>query len=327
MQDLTIAGIDISAASLDICLSTPEGGNRSLVIANEAKAIRKFFTSFTGSLLIGMENTGRYNWPLYEVLKDLPQHQVFVIPPLHLKRSLGLARGKNDKIDALRIAGFVRKNHDELPVWKPVPLTIQKLKVLLTERNDRIKERSRLLKQQTDYAKMKFIGLDKELTAYNKQRQKVIREQIALIEKSIESLIKQDEQVNERAKLIRSVPGAGKVLCWMMIAKTENFQLITQPRKMACYSGVVPFEHQSGTSIRGKSRVSALADKAIKTVLHLAAMSAIRLKNDLRAYYLRKVADGKNKMSVLNAIRNKIIHRIFAVVKNNSAYQNHLLLS
>lgn len=96
---------------------------------------------------------------------------------------------------------------------------------------------------------------------------------------------------------------------------------------MACYCGVVPFEHQSGTSIRYKPRVSVFADKGLKTLLHLAAMSAIRLNNELRVYYRRKVEDGKNKMSVLNAVRNKIIHRIFAVIKNQTMYKNDLLLS
>ncbi|SDQ00674.1 hypothetical protein SAMN05428975_5435, partial [Mucilaginibacter sp. OK268] len=74
-------------------------------------------------------------------------------------------------------------------------------------------------------------------------------------------------------------------------------------------------------------KVSVYADKAIKSVLHLAAMSAIRLKNDLGEYFLRKVAQGKNKMSVLNAVRNKIIHRIFAVIKNERPYQNYLTSS
>jgi transposase len=113
----------------------------------------------------------------------------------------------------------------------------------------------------------------------------------------------------------------------MMLAKTEGFQTITEPRKMACYSGVVPFANQSGTSLKGRHRVSSYADKAIKAVLHLAAMSAIRLKNDLQHYYLRKVAEGKNKMSALNAVRNKIIHRIFAVIKKQQPYENLLLLS
>ena len=113
----------------------------------------------------------------------------------------------------------------------------------------------------------------------------------------------------------------------MMIAKTEGFTAINDPRKMACYCGVVPFDHQSGTSIRHRPRVSVFADKTMKSLLHLAAMSAIRLNNDLGKYYKRKVEQGKNKMSVINAVRNKIIHRIFAVIKNQTMYKNDLVLS
>jgi transposase len=174
---------------------------------------------------------------------------------------------------------------------------------------------------------MKHLKLDKYLNELNEQQLLLINKQITRIEKDIEILIRADEHMRHQAALIRLVPGAGKVLCWMMLAKTEGFTAITEPRKMACYSGVVPFDNQSGTSLKGKNRVSSYADKTIKTVLHLAAMSAIRLKNDLSDYYHRKVAQGKNKMSVLNAVRNKIVHRIFAVIKNQQPYQNQLLLS
>ena len=325
MQNQTIIGIDVSSATLDICVSAQ--GQKSVVIKNETAAIRKFFNTYKSEcLLIGMENTGRYNWALYEVLKDL-HHQVYVVSPLHLKKSMGLVRGKNDKIDAIRIAAFISKNYKETPQWKPSSPAIQKLKILLTERNARVKSKSQLLKQQYDYAKMKHLGLDKYMRKLNEQQLVLINKQIAILEQELELVIKGDEKMNIQAQLIRSVPGAGKVLCWMILAKTESFTTITEPRKMACYSGVVPFANQSGTSIRGKERVSSYADKAIKAVLHLAAMSAIRLKNDLREYYLRKVAEGKNKMSALNAVRNKIVHRIFAVVKSQIPYQSNLLLS
>jgi len=324
MQNQTIIGIDVSSATLDIYVSSKE--QRSIVIKNDPAAIGKFFSTYKNEyLLIGMENTGRYNWALYEVLKDL-HHQVYVVSPLHLKKSMGLVRGKTDKIDAIRIASFIRKNVADLPQWKPSSPAIQKLKILLTERNSRIKSRRQLLKQQYDYAKMKHLGLDKPLQKLNVQQLTLIDAQITYVEQEIELLIKADEQMSQQAKLIRSVPGAGKVLCWMMLAKTENFTTITEPRKMACYSGVVPFANQSGTSVRGKQRISSYADKAIKAILHLAAMSAVRQKNELREYYLRKIAEGKNKMSALNAVRNKIIHRIFAVVKNQIPYQSNLLL-
>jgi transposase len=325
MQNQIIIGIDISAATLDICISAKD--QKSVVIKNEVADIRKFFNAYPfENLIVGMENTGRYNWALYEVLKDL-HHRVYIISPLHLKKSLGLVRGKSDKIDAVRIAAFTAKNHTELSQWKPSSPAIQKLKILLTERNARVKSKRQLLKQQYDYTKMKHLGLDKALRELNQQQLMLIDRQILLIEHEIEQLIKVDEQMNKHAKLMRSVPGVGKVLCWMMLAKTENFTTLMEPRKMACYSGVVPFANQSGTSIRGKQRVSSYADKTIKTVLHLAAMSAIRLKNDLKEYYLRKIAEGKNKMSVLNAVRNKIVHRIFAVIKNQLPYQTHLVIS
>jgi len=326
MQNQTIVGIDVSSATLDICVSNTSD-QRSFIIKNDVKAINKFFRTYEQeSLLIGMENTGRYNWALYEALRDL-HHRVFVVSPLHLKKSLGLVRGKNDKIDAVRIAAFILKNHTDLPQWKPSSTAVQKLKILLTERNSRIKAKRKILNQQKDHMKMKHLGLGKYLQGLDKQQLAVLNRQIQQIEGEIEILVKADESMQKQAKLIRSIPGVGKILCWTMLAKTENFTLITEPRKMACYSGVVPFSNRSGTSIKGKDRVSTYADKAIKTILHMAAMRAVRLKNDLQIFYLRKVAQGKNKMSVLNAVRNKIIHRIFAVIKNQKAYENHLLLS
>jgi transposase len=325
MQNQLIAGIDVSSTTLDICVSNDQR-QQSFVISNDVKSIVKFFSTYKEQLIIGMENTGRYNWALYEALKQTT-HRVFVVSPLHLKKSMGLVRGKDDKTDAVRIAAFIRKNHTELPEWRPSSQAVQKLKVLLTERNARIKTKKQLLKQQYDYAKMKHLGLDKSLMKLNKQHLVLIGKQIEHIEQQIEAVIRADEQLYPQVQLIRTIPGVGKVLSWMMLAKTEGFQTITEPRKMACYSGVVPFANQSGTSLKGRHRVSSYADKAIKAVLHLAAMSAIRLKNDLQHYYLRKVAEGKNKMSALNAVRNKIIHRIFAVIKKQQPYENLLLLS
>ncbi|WP_139361756.1 transposase, partial [Spirosoma sp. 209] len=91
-------------------------------------------------------------------------------------------------------------------------------------------------------------------------------------------------------------------------------------KQFACYAGVAPFPYQSGSSIRGKTRVSPMADKHMKTLLHLSAMTAIRAKGELRDYYQRKVGEGKNKMAVLNAVRNKLIGRAYAVVSKNQEY-------
>lgn len=321
-----IIGIDISSKTLDICLQNGDS-TEHLSIANQVKAIHVFLKKFVNQqVIVAMENTGRYNWQLYEALHKY-DFQVYVISALHLKKSMGLIRGKNDKVDAERICKFIQKNQDECTIWKPTTVNIQKMKVLLAERNARIKMKRQLTGQKSDYKLMKTIGLEKQLTNLNQGLISSLEKQIEKLEAEIEKIIQSDESIKQQAKQIRSIPGVGPVTCWMMIAKTEGFSLITEPRKMACYCGVVPFEHQSGTSINRRPRVSSYADKDMKSVLHLAAMSAIRLDNKLRDYYRRKVAEGKNKMSVLNAVRNKIIHIIFALIKNQATYQDHLVLS
>lgn len=326
MEKNIIIGVDVSSATLDICIKG-NGELKSLVIKNKVAEIVRFLKPFASKkVIIAMENTGRYNWPLYEALSKF-SYTVYVIPPLHLKKSLGLSRGKNDKIDAQRILQFITRHYDTLEPWVCPSATIQKLKILLTERNYRVKTKRQLAGMRIDYKKMKSIGLSKPLDSMNKKLIEELDKQILKIEQEMQKLISLDQDLDVQAKLIQTVPGVGKVLCWTMLCKTNGFKSIIEPRKMACYSGVAPFEYQSGTSIFRKPRVSNYADKSLKSVLHLAAMSAIRLNNDLKIYYLRKVEDGKNKMSVLNAVRNKIIHRIYAVIKHQRPYQNHLILS
>jgi transposase len=321
-----IFGIDISSKTLDICRKE-DGKCEFFVIENEIKTIKGFFKKHLQNpdeIIIGMENTGRYNWNLYEVLEH-SDCKVYVINPLHLKKSLGLVRGKNDKIDAERIARFTEKNHNELPLWKPPAETIKKIKVLFSERASKVKLRASLLKQKRNYTQVKHLKLDKKLLKLNDKEVKILTEHIAFLENEMENLINSDPQLKSKKQTIESIPGVGKVLSLMLIAKTEGFTKITQARKMACYAGVVPFENQSGTSLRHKPKLSYFADKSLKSILHLAAMSAIRLDNDLRKYYLRKVGEGKNKMLVLNAVRNKIVHRVFAVIKSGKLYEKNYM--
>ena len=321
----TFTGIDISKLTLDIYV-LQGSSKKHYTIDNEAAAIRAFFiplmTQGSEGLYIGMENTGCYNYRLYEVLNELGL-AYYVIPPIHLKKSIGLSRGKNDKVDAARIAMFLELNLKNLSVYRPQRAIITRLQLLLTVRSQRIKIRKQLGGSSEQY--QYFPEQDcKPLAQLDKELITNIDEQIKMIERQIQVLISNDPQLSICYKLISSVQGVGKVLSWHLLVRTGEFVNITDPRKLACYAGIAPFEHSSGTSIRGKSRVSHYADKALKKLLHLAAMSAIRLEGDLRDYYQRKVAEGKNKMSTLNAVRNKIIQRVYAVVKNQRPYQKFL---
>ena len=127
--------------------------------------------------------------------------------------------------------------------------------------------------------------------------------------------------MNRLYEIITSVNGIGLITASYILVTTNEFININNAKKYACYSGVVPFEHTSGTSVRGKNRVSHMANKNIKTLLHMAALVSIKMKGDMQDYYDRKVSEGKNKMSILNAIRNKLILRIFACVNQNREYE------
>ncbi len=168
MKKIKFIGIDVSSKTLDICIKS-DGLRESMVIANEQGKIKEFLSNNSDpevELIIALENTGRYNWTLYEAFSET-SFQVYVISPLHLKKSMGLVRGKNDKIDAVRIADFIEKNYHELTPWQASSVSIQKLKVLLTERNYRIKLKRQLASQKKDYNRMENIELEDDLTTLN----------------------------------------------------------------------------------------------------------------------------------------------------------------
>ena len=148
---------------------------------------------------------------------------------------------------------------------------------------------------------------------------------MAAIEAKIDELFSDDAQLSRLYELISSVDGVGKCIAGQVIVDTNEFKNIKEGKAYACYSGVAPFEHRSGSSVHLRSRLSHLANKCTKTLLHMAALSPIRMAGELKDYYQRKVAEGKNKMSVMNAIRNKLILRVFACVRNNKVYQKNYL--
>jgi transposase len=144
---------------------------------------------------------------------------------------------------------------------------------------------------------------------------------LAKVEKAISQIIKEDERLSQIFEIVTSVPGVGPVTATEMILTTNEFEDFKDPKKFACYAGVAPFPHESGL-FKGKSRVSHMANKQLKTYLHLAALVAVQTDKELSDYYLRRVVvDKKSKMLVLNAIRNKLIHRVFSCIQQNRKYE------
>lgn len=322
-------GCDVSKSKLNFAVFANGLIIEEYEIANTIQSIRNFLKKlkkiqgFTfDAALICIEHTGIYNNPLIEVLQNSEIHLV-IEPAQNIIYSLGLTRGKNDKLDARRIAKYAARFIDRLKVFQPPRAVVKELIELRSLRNRLIKAKVQLEVPLAESKKFHNKEVYKILQKSCLKSITAIKEDITKVEKKIDQLIDKDENLKELHRLVCSVQGIGKQIANEMIIKTNEFKKIDDPKKMACHAGVAPFPRSSGSSIKGKNKVSYKADKSLKSLLHLGAMAAINAEGELRAYYLRKTEEGKNKMSVLNAVRNKLIHRIFAVVRNKVIYQKN----
>lgn len=183
----------------------------------------------------------------------------------------------------------------------------------------------------TDLAKYKAILTDqpdfipKDIYIQKAKRIKVLmaslQQAISALEKKMNEIISTSEMLSRQMSLLTSIDGIGRVIAMNMIIATEAFTRFENARQFCCYAGVAPFSYTSGSSLRSQNRVSLRADKSIKSLLHLAAVAiAHRKDGELKEYFLRKVEEGKNKMTVINAIRAKLVSRMFSVIKNDRYY-------
>lgn len=329
MGTVYFLGIDMAKKTFEGALTVDgktfyqvDSDNTEMAIQVFFKELIKKFGIPSAQLMVCMEHTGIYCRPLLEFL--IKNHiKVCLESSIQIKRSQGMVRGKNDKIDAQRIALYAYKNREDLTFWTPQRQVIQKLKALLVTRDRLIGCKTEL--QVPIHECEEFIeeSIHNMIVKGCKNSIKILERDIEKIEKMIENLVKEDTQLKVKYQLVTSVTGIGKITALNMIVSTGEFTRIREAKKFACYSGVAPFEYSSGTSIRGKTRVSKIANMTIKKLLHLAAMSAIQYDDEIKLYYRRKVAEGKNKMSVINAVRNKLISRVFACVKNDRPYQKN----
>ncbi len=267
-----------------------------------------------------MEHTGYYCNHLLEHLHE-QQAVVWLENAVKIKQVNKFNRAKSDSIDAYMIALYAYKNQEDLKKWEPKREAVRKLKYLFMLRSRLVLQKNQLVVPVREAKEYVSKDLQKIEMRLMKDAIKGMEKALEKTEKEIDLLISSDENMCHQFKLLTSVDSIGRITAIYMLIATNEFKDFNCPKKFACYSGVAPFEHTSGTSLRGKTRVSHYANKTIKSLLHLAAMSSVAHSKEMRAYYLRKVAEGKNKMSVINAVRNKLVLRMFAVIRDNRMYE------
>lgn len=319
-------GIDVSKLTLDATILKPQSGKLHHKVTDNNddgyKRLRNWLIAEHGvefnKTLICMEHTGLYTRSL-ELFLHANNVCVWKESSLHIKKSLGLTRGKNDRIDSMRIAEYAYRFCDKADLSGYSPSGIQTLRDLLTTR-ERLNKSLKSIMVSINEMKRVAIKEAIDLETYQLSAIRGLKESIREVEEVMFETVERDNQLRKNCEMATSIPGVGKILAIKLMVYTQVFTRFESVRQLACYCGVAPFEHRSGTSVNGKTGVSKFANMDLKSTLHLASLSAIQHNPDLKAYYQRKVSEGKSKMCVINAVRNKLLSRIIAVVNRQTPY-------
>ena len=267
------------------------------------------------------EATGLYsNFLLLALLKV--KANIWVENPVQIKRSLGLQRGKNDQVDALRIAQYAYRFQDQVNLYEADPECLEKLRYLYQLREQIVESRKQLKTSQQENQAFLAAELAQLTQKYSKPILEKLEEQIQAIEQEMQETLAEDSTLKKKYEQLLSIPGVGNVTAFSVLIVTKGFSKFQNAKQFACFCGIAPFENSSG-KFKGKAKVSRMGNKKMKALLHMCALGAIRTKGEIKDYYERKVKEKRSKMSVLNAVRNKIIHRMFACIKHDQFYQKN----
>ena len=321
-------GIDISKLKLDVSfiIDPAQKEHDHLIVSNNktglmqlVKAIKKRHARMD-EVLICFENTGVYGMLLAMFLSE-QKIDYSMVAALEIKRSKGITRGKNDKADARDIALYAITHRHKLSLYQLPDGDIMKLQVLHTQREKLMKC---ILSLSTSSENEGFLQKEilKEVQGINNSGIKKLKELLKQAEGRMMEIIKANEQMKKQYELATSVPGVGQHVAIALILTTRGFSAFDAWRQLACYVGIAPFEYSSGSSIRGKTKVSKVANKKLKGLLTMSALAAKRSDKGIADYYKKKTGEGKNAMSVLNAIRCKVVARVFATVQRGTPYVN-----
>ncbi|MEP4534442.1 MAG: IS110 family transposase [Cyclobacteriaceae bacterium] len=321
-------GVDISKLTLDFAVSDSQSTLFHIQVSNDLKGIRSFVARCKqdkivwSKTLLCMEHTGIYNNTVIEFFHQ-KKVELCVEHGRQIKQSMGMVRGKNDKVDALRISQYARRFQDKIQLWKPERDVLKKIRHLTALRKRLVNAKNQLKTPIKEAEKWLPKVMVKEMNSVNQPAVKAIQKQIKIVEQKLNEIIATDPQLSHLFNIVTSVSGVGPVLYYELLLTTKEFTAITDPRKYASYAGIAPFDNLSGTSLKGSKRVSPMANKTVKKILHMAALSVVSREGEMTNFYRRKVDEGKNKMAAINAVRNKIIHRVFACVRKNEKYDNN----
>jgi transposase len=321
-------GIDVSYKTFDARFGTTN--TRQEISLSAAKSFTnslpgfKLFLKWTKSLALPqdiplvfvMEATGVYYEQLAHFLFQ-QGFQVAVILPNKIRnyaKSLE-SKSKTDPLDAAVITRFGLER--QLSLWIPPSETIKALRDLCREYQC-LKANSTQIKNQLHALKSSFKP-HRESFKRKSLHLKFLDRQIVLIKKELRALVKTKPDLAQQLKKIKTAKGLGDITILTVLAETRCFQFVSNLKQLASYAGYDVVFHDSGQK-KGKTSISKKGNKFIRKALFMPALSACRANPQLKQFYQRLVAKGKNKKLAIIAVARKLLLLIYTLWKSNSVY-------
>jgi len=269
-----------------------------------------------------MEATGVYHEPLAYWLEE-KGYAVSVVLPSKISNYFRTLEVKTitDKTASEAIARFGLER--KLDSWKRPKAIFKNLRQLTRERGQIVEERTMVKNQlhaeqaEAEPNESSIARIKKRILFLNKQ-EKEVKEDIAV-------LVKRDIEVTNSIKLICSLPGLGVLTAATVLAETNGFELIRNKRQLTSYAGLDVREKQSGTSIKGRPRISKKGNKYLRKAMHLPALAAIRHDERFKGIFARLVSKHGIKMKAAVAVQRKLLEIIYIIYKTNTPYDKNYL--
>ncbi|APS28608.1 IS110 family transposase [Pectobacterium brasiliense] len=319
-------GIDISKRFIDVCLLVDgiKGKRKTKVLPNGTNSTESLAQWLALQKCepvqahIIIESTGIYHEHLTYGL-----HQagilVSVINPHRIRefaKGMGILT-KTDKVDAYVLACYgCLKQPDG---WSPPSEEVRKLKALLQHRDNLLNDKQRI---ENRLNTLKSTRSPEEILGSLESIEKNLKDELARIERLIADHIDKYPGLKNDLKLLKSISGIGEQIGWNMLAiiRSNNFRSAEQ---VASYLGVIPVERRSGSSVRGRARLSKIGPPGIRAKLYMGAIAAISHNHHVKAQYERLLLKGKSKMLAIGAAMRKLVHLCYGVLHTQQPYDKN----
>jgi len=328
-----VVGIDVAQDELVVCLGrmyddlTPElyshktFPNTSKGFMSLVEWVEKLSTPVVGVRFV-MEATGVYHESLAYFLAEQGREISIILPNKISNYSRTLeVKTVTDKTASEAIARFGLER--KLNNWEPPKGIYKKLRQLTRERGQVVETRT-VAKNQL-HAEQSEAQPNKTSVARTKKHIVFLDKQEREIKEELAQLLREDPEMKKMLVILCSAPGIGLLTAATILGETNGFDLIRNKRQLASYAGLDVREKQSGTSVKGKPRISKKGNKYLRKAMHMPALAAIRSDERFKAIFARIVSKHGIKMKAAVAVQRKLLEMVYTLYKNQTVYDKTYL--